>query len=447
MKNKHLWIPAFVFIGACLISLVYSIIDFKAINPNLAYSTETIQFNYDGASDGKDPNGNKFDPVGFLTDNLIQNALTKSGLNYDVKQVRPYVALENIVPENIIDEINSYKKIIDDDKDSKSISTSDYHPVRYRFIVYQDLDKKLSKKDLNAFTDNIVTEYCDSFYQTYKKTLANDVYNDLIAIDGYDYTYQIRIFTSKFNILMDYAKSVYEEHNDFVVNGKSFKDLYLRAQQIIESDIDRIHHLVAFNALSKDVELLKGYYTYVKETLQNDKTKCEADLVAITAQATDYATANPNVTVTTAQGGAVITVDSNTVETYNTLVTRQVETENRIALIVKQIQECDDALDKLNSVTGDEEVKTIVDGLIQDLGQDYADLEELFNAMLESYNAKYVKEGVIEKNRVSYVSNSLFSKSFLMRLVSVSAPFIIAIVSGIVIFYLVREIRKEKKAQ
>ena len=89
--------------------------------------------------------------------------------------------------------------------------------------------------------------------------------------------------------------------------------------------------------------------------------------------------------------------------------------------VLKYLKYCDnlenyklqeDALDKLNSVTGDEEVKTIVEGLIQDLGQDYADLEELFNAMLESYNAKYVKEGVIEKNKVSYASNSLFSKSF-----------------------------------
>ena len=53
MKNKHIWIPAFVFIGAAVFSLIYSVIDYKAINKVQAYSSETIQFNYDGASDGK----------------------------------------------------------------------------------------------------------------------------------------------------------------------------------------------------------------------------------------------------------------------------------------------------------------------------------------------------------------------------------------------------------
>ena len=113
MKNKHLWIPAFVFIGAGLVSLIYSIIDYKAINKVDAYSYETIQFNYDGASDGKDPNGNAFNPVNFLSDDIIESALTKSELTYDVDEVRAHISLENVVPENIVEEISSYEKIMD----------------------------------------------------------------------------------------------------------------------------------------------------------------------------------------------------------------------------------------------------------------------------------------------------------------------------------------------
>ena len=78
MKNKHIFIPLFVFIGACVISLAYSIIDFKVINKQPSYSYETIQFNYDGASDGKDPNGNPFDAVSFLTDDILSEAMTHS---------------------------------------------------------------------------------------------------------------------------------------------------------------------------------------------------------------------------------------------------------------------------------------------------------------------------------------------------------------------------------
>ena len=49
MKNrKHIFIPLFIFIGACIVSLIYSIIDFKVVNPTLASATANIQFNFDG---------------------------------------------------------------------------------------------------------------------------------------------------------------------------------------------------------------------------------------------------------------------------------------------------------------------------------------------------------------------------------------------------------------
>ena len=161
MKNKHIWIPAFVFIGAAVFSLIYSVIDYKAINKVQAYSSETIQFNYDGASDGKDPNGNSFSPVSFLSDDIIKDALDASELTYEVEQVKPYIILENVVPSNIVEEISSYEKIMGEN-DSRKISSKDYHPVRYRFVVYQNLDNKLSTGKLNEFVSNLVTKYSDT---------------------------------------------------------------------------------------------------------------------------------------------------------------------------------------------------------------------------------------------------------------------------------------------
>ena len=107
MKNKHIWIPLFVFIGAGIVSLITSIIDYKVVNPALAYSSQTIQFNYNGASDGLDPDGHSFDPIGFLSDDVIEEALNKSGLTVSVDDVRPYIAMENIVPQNLLKELTS----------------------------------------------------------------------------------------------------------------------------------------------------------------------------------------------------------------------------------------------------------------------------------------------------------------------------------------------------
>ena len=287
MKNKHIWIPAFIFIGAAIFSLIYSVIDYKAINKVQAYSSETIQFNYDGASDGKDPNGNSFNPVSFLSDDVIQDALTETGLTYEVEKVKPYIVLENSVPENIVNEINSYEHITGGG-DGRKISSKDYHPVRYRFVVYQDLDSKLSTGKLNKFLENIVTKYSEKFYTTYKKTFAEDAYKDLFNLDNYDYIYQSQIMSTRLEVLMDYADSVFEEHDDFLIDGKSFRDLYLKAQSLINTDANKINNIIVLNALSKDVQRLKDYYTYLIERLNYDKTKYTSDLVAISAQVNNY---------------------------------------------------------------------------------------------------------------------------------------------------------------
>ena len=104
MKNKHLWIPLFVFLGAGVVSLIASIIDFKGVNPQLSYSSEMIQLNYNGASKGLDPNGNSFDAINFMTDDVIEGALAASNLSgekYELERVKQYIAIENVVPKNL----------------------------------------------------------------------------------------------------------------------------------------------------------------------------------------------------------------------------------------------------------------------------------------------------------------------------------------------------------
>ena len=447
MKNKHIWIPAFVFIGAAVVSLVYSVIDYKTVNKSLAYSSETIQFNYDGASDGKDPNGNSFNPTNFLSDDVIASALAKNNLNYKVEDVRPYISMRNVVPKNIVEEINSYEKIIDGG-DSREITSKDYHPVRYSFVVYQDMNTKLSAKALNEFTKTLADEYCDKFYKTYKKTFAKDAYATLFDVEGYDYTYQNQIFITRFNVLLDYAKSVYQEHDKFVdKDGKSFKDLYLKAEQLINSDADRINKLIVLNALSNDIDKLKDYYTYLKEQLTKEKAKYEADRDAIADQITTYVANNPNKELVVASTEGVIRVDSNTTETYNALMAKQVSINNTITSLTRQIQECDDALTKLNSASSDPTIKATVESLLTKLSNDYQDLEDALLAMIEVYNDTYVKDGIVSKSAVRYNSASLISSGFIVHAIKKSAPIMLTTMLGIAIFYLVRAIRKEKEVK
>ena len=450
MKNKHLWIPLFVFIGAGIVSLIASVIDYKAINPVLAYSSETIQFNYNGASEGVDPDGNRFDPIGFLSDDVIKSALEKTELNCKVDDVRPYIAMENVVPNNILKEVTSYEKILSTDEDDggRSITSKDYHPVRYRFVVYEN--KMMSKSKLNKFVENIVDEYNDMFYETYKKSFVNETFNDLFDVSDYDYIYQSQIHVTKIQALMDFAKSLYEEHNDIVFEGKSFRDLCLKAEQLINIDSSKIDNIIILNALSKDVNRLKDYYTYLIQEIDYDLTKYNADLASVSAQigtntpgdATDDYKINPTVYVGT--GENVIEVKDETAATYNTLLSKQVSISNTIASLTKEKTDYQNILDILNAATGDATAESRVVQMLSKLDSDYQELDALFQRLVEAYNEKYVKEGVTSKTTVKYTSNSILSTSFISRAIRIAAPIMLTTLLGIAIFYLVREIRKEK---
>lgn len=443
MKRKHIFIPLFVFLGAGLVSLVASIIDYTVVNPQLSYSSQTIQFDYDGASDGKDPNGNAFNAVDFLTDDIIQAGLTKSGLHYDVASVKKYIAMENIVPSNIVEEINSYTSLTGANVGTAEITTKDYHPVRYRFALYNELDKKLSSSKLNGLLDNIVEAYCDQFYVSYKKTFDAELYKDIYVVDDYDYIYQTQVQTNKLQILLDYAKSIFEEHKDFVYEDQSFNDIYLKCQQLIDNDVSRIENIIILNALSTNLDQLKNYYAYKIERCNYDKAKYTADLEAVTAQLESY---NKDSTIYISNGDNVVSITSNSSETYDTLLEKQIELSNEIGRLDTEIAQYTAVLNDINNVSGSESEYSLLKNYLERLGKDYAGTEEVFIKMLEAYNKQYVLDNSLTISPVSYESSSIFSTSFITRCIKIAAPIMLVTMLGIAVYYLTREIKKQKKA-
>ena len=444
MKNrKHIFIPLFVFIGACLVSLIWSIIDFTVVNRSPSYSSQILQLDFDGASEGTDPNGDAFDAAEFLTDDIIESALIKSELanKYDVEEVKKYISVDNIVPENIVDEINSYESLVSA-SNGREISSNDYHPIRYSFKLYQDLDSKLSSKNLNKLLGNIVDGYCEKFYTVYKKTYEASIYDDLFVVENYDYIYQTAVISNKINILSNYARSIYEEHDDFKYDEKSFNDLVLKGNQLNDADISRINNIIILNALSKDLDRLKDYYEYKIETLTKERTKYTSDLNAVSAQLATY---KKDSTIYVGSGDNIVKVSSNSEETYNELLAMQISFSNSIASINVQISDCESILQDINNATGSDDEYTLVKNYINKLGTDYLSLKSTFAQMLDAYNEKYVLNTSLSKGEIKYASNSIVSGSFITRYIKIGAPIILIALFGICCFYLVRTLKKEKE--
>ena len=442
MKNKHIYIPLFVFLGAGLVSLIASVIDFKGPNKQLSYAAATVQFNHDGASDGLDPNGRSFDARNFMTDDVIAKAFQDSGLvdaNFDVEAVKQYIAIENVVPKNIVKEINSYESILDvQNPSTDKISTKDYHPVRYRIVVYQDLG--VSGGKLNELVKNLVDEYVAKFNDVYTNTLDKTAFDALLNFDEYDYSYQTQLLSRKISVIMNFGSELHARHNDFSKNDVSFRDLNAMGSQYIEN-LSSIDSYINLKSVTKNPQRLKDYYNYQLELLQKDYDKYQKDLQEVSTELNGYTI---DKTVYVANGETLVPVGNNSAETYDALVSRKLSLENTVASLSAEIADITTLRDKIDHVTP-QEINN-VETRIASIKAKYEQLENDFTELLSAYNAKYMGEDVVTKGQVRYSSSSLLSMSFIVHTVKVALPIMLITMLGIAIYYLARTIRKEKKA-
>ena len=95
----------------------------------------------------------------------------------------------------------------------------------------------------------------------------------------YDYFQQLEIL--RFNIAQaaDYADELAEMDPSLQLNAKGFSDLSLQFNNMINSDLSRLNATMTMNAVSKDLERLKGQYRFEIQDLQ-DQVKIQTDLMS-----------------------------------------------------------------------------------------------------------------------------------------------------------------------
>ena len=201
--------------------------------------------------------------------------------------------------------------------------------------------------------------------------------------------------------------------------------------------------MITLNALSKDLPRLENYYTYKIQRLTYDKVQYQADLDNVSDQISSF---TKDTTFYIGNGETMVKVESNSSATYDELLASQISLSTQISRINAEIAEYTEILNDIHSATGTEEEYALVRAYLQDLGEDYQEVEDLFIILLEAYNQKYVSTRLFSRSAVNYTSGSLFSSAFIKRCLKIGAPIMLFAMLGIVIYFLIREIRKPKKA-
>ena len=125
---------------------------------NQTYATAAIQFSFDGAAEGKAPNGYPFDVSGLTSDEVLDKALEASGLTgiYTAEQLRTSMNVTGVYPERIAEQMTKYVSLLDTDADMQA-SLSDYHATKYTVTLYNNFDQTIASGKLTELLKTVIT--------------------------------------------------------------------------------------------------------------------------------------------------------------------------------------------------------------------------------------------------------------------------------------------------
>ena len=430
---------------------------------NQTYATAAIQFSFDGAAEGKAPNGYAFDVNGITSDEVLEKALEASGLTgtYTAEEIRGSMNVTGVYPERIAEQMTKYVSLLDTNADMQA-ALSDYHATRYSVTLYNNFDQKIASGKLTELLQNILTIYRGHFAKTYSASLeTTDAITDL---QEYDYAQQLDAIRTGVNQDNRFALEVQELAPDFRQGGRSFGDIAVRYQNL-GKDIDRLEATITLNAVSKDrIRLQKRYEMEIRtqgfqlESLTEELKQIEAQVDSFEKDGIIYVSAN----------GALNRVDISSSDTYDKLVEKRKTVSDQIAEINATIALYQARLDDMTGVAakaaeaaGEAEDVTAVEELtaaekaalkadveqkLDMLRAKRDDVRSDFAAMLDAYAAREINEKTVSVSGLKYKTPSLLSGAFIVKAIKTAGPFC-AVGFIVCMVLLIISRRKEEKAR
>ncbi len=429
---------------------------------NQIYATAAIQFSFDGAAEGKAPNGYAFDVNGITSDEVLEKALEASGLTgtYTAEEIRGSLNVTGVYPEKIAEQMTKYVSLLDTNADMQAV-LSDYHATRYSVTLYNNFDQKITSGKLTELLQNILTIYRSHFAKTYSAGLeTTDAITDL---QEYDYAQQLDAIRTGVDQDNRFALEVQELAPEFRQGGRSFGDIAVRYQNL-GNDIDRLEATITLNAVSKDrIRLQKRYEMEIRtqgfqlESLTEELKQIEAQVDSFEKDGIIYVSAN----------GALNRVGSSSSDTYDKLVEKRKSVSDQIAEINATIALYQARLDDMTGVAAKaaeaadeaEDVTAVEELTAAEKAALRADVEQKldmlrvkrdnvrndFAAMLDAYAAQEINEKTVSVSGLKYKSPSVLSGAFIVRVIKTAGPFC-AIGFMVCMVLLIISRRKEEKA-
>lgn len=477
VKKTHWLRTTLIVLIICgIVGVIWAVIQFNA-NPERTYASATLQFSFNGAGQGKGPNGYPFNTNGIYSDEVIGNALASSALEgtYTVDQIRDNLSVTAVYPENIVKQMTAYNSLLDASADQQAALT-DYHPTSFSVHLGNDFDPHIASGQLTGLLNNILEAY-RAYFAEYNSTGMNGE-DPIPELSAYDYAQQLTAISETSAQQQRYAREMAELAPDFRQDRKGFDDI-LTSYGALDSDISRLNASVALNALSKDRERLQKQYEMEVRTLNRRIEGEQEELAQIDKLVSAY---DKDDILYVSTSDAIRKVDSNSSATYDKLVERKKKLTDAIAEDKASIamyealladmaasgnntsEKTAEAAAETEEPTADpaeaaqeeavaaaeltaEELKalgSLTEKQLEALQAKRDAVTAQFAAMLDAYTAREVNEKTVSVSGLSYVTPSLLSGAFIKLAIKTAGPLCALGFMACVLLLIIRRWREDK---
>ena len=459
MKKTHWLRNTLIVLIACgLAGTILAAILFTSGSGRIAASA-SIQFSFNGAAEGKAPNGYPFDVSGFSSDEVLNAALEASGLTevYTAEQLRESLTVSGVYPEKIVEQMTKYVSLLDANADNQAVMT-DYRATQYNVTLNNDFDKNIQPGTLAELTNQIVIAYRAYFTKVYSVGL--DTTEPIANLSEYDYVHQLEIVSGSADRMIRYANEMMKLAPEFQTDKKSFSDIAARYQGL-KNEIDRLNATVTFNAVSKDQERLQKQYEMEIRTQQYQLESLTEELKLIEEQMNAY---DKDGIIYISTSDKLSQVGSDETGVYDKLVQKRKEITDQISRANAMISLYQSRLDDMTGAaqtveSADEEDKASTATLTvaekkQLLEETEAKIQSLlakkdaitadFLAMMNAYTAQEINEKTVSITAAKSYKSSILSGAFVKKAIVTAGPFC-AVGFMVCMVLLIISRRKEEK--
>ena len=470
MKKTHWFRNTLITLVACgIIGLVIALILFNA-NPGRTGVSSSIEFAFDGAAEGKAPNGYRFDLGGLTSDEVLSAALTNAGLDgkYTVDQIKANILIAGVYPEDIVNQMTKYESLLTGD--AGKVNAVDYHATMYNVTLYNDFDKSIARGDLENLLANIMSEFRTRFEQAYAVILKDD--GLLENLSDYDYPQQLELLQTSLNRYAAFAEQMANEHADFLISGEGFADIASKYDTLRTGDLQRLSGQVTMNALSKDQDRIVAQYENEIKVLQIRLGELMQEASETEALIKQY-TKDDIIYVSTT--GALQQVSGNSTQTYDTLISRRRAIDENVAQLNKEISELQLKLSDIKGKTqtaataattesGEESEGTTTEAIVVSAEEKEKQKELLeknltsvvtklnkitedFSAFLKAYSEREMNDSTVAVGKVKYNAPKILSGAFAVQAVKCAGPICVLGFIACMVCLIVSRVKEEKRAK